>query len=81
MSEALAGLVSEVVAVAPQSDRAQDAAVVAAAAEAAGIVSATAPSVAAGVDHAMARAGTSGGILVTGSLYTVGEARTAIKRP
>lgn len=81
MIDALAGLVSEVVAVAPQSDRALDAAVVAAAAEAAGIVSSTAPSVAAGVDHALAQAGASGGILVTGSLYTVGEARTAINRP
>ncbi|NNF65495.1 MAG: bifunctional folylpolyglutamate synthase/dihydrofolate synthase [Acidimicrobiia bacterium] len=80
MIEALAGLVSEVVAVAPISDRAQEASVVAAVAENAGLAASTAPSVAAGIEHATALAGTSGAILVTGSLYTVGEARTAVKR-
>lgn len=67
------------VACAPDSPRAIPAPVVAAAAEGLGIVAEAAPSVADAVHRALAVAGPDDLVLITGSLYVVGAARTILR--
>ena len=69
----------EVVACAPRSPRAVAADDVVAAADDLGIPAEAAPTVAAAVDRALARAHDDDLVLVTGSLYTVGNARMALR--
>ena len=81
MLEALdVGRARLVVACPPPSPRAVPAADVAAAAESLGVEAVVAPTPAAAVQRALALAREEELILVTGSLYVVGAARTAYRR-
>jgi dihydrofolate synthase/folylpolyglutamate synthase len=68
-----------VVACTPESPRAVPAAEVAAAAARLGVAAEVVPDVGRAVDRAMRRAGDGDAVLVTGSLYVVGQARTHLR--
>lgn len=79
MVELLAPVIDEVIVTVPDSPRAASAGQVAAACDGAGMtVTAQVPGVGAAVNTAADRAGRHGMVVVTGSLYTVGEARAAL---
>jgi dihydrofolate synthase/folylpolyglutamate synthase len=83
-AELLRGLgpaqISAVVACTPPSPRAQPAAAVAAAAESLGLVASESAGVPDALEQALQLAGEDDLVLVTGSLYVVGAARTALRR-
>lgn len=81
MLEALAPIADRVIGVAADNERARPSEEIAAAAERQGVPVSTAESVQAGVAMAKKLAEPAGAVLVTGSLYTVGEARSVLTTP